>query len=52
MQKEDILRSQFIARLEDALDVNFGVSEIEIDTLEKFNEELYVPFLQGIVTGL
>lgn len=47
MQKEDILRSQFIARLEDALDVNFGVSEIEIDTLEKFNEELYVPFLQG-----
>ena len=47
MQKEDILRSQFIARLEDALDVNFGVSEIEIDTLEKFNKELYVPFLQG-----
>lgn len=47
MQKEDILRSQFIARLEDALDVNFGVSEIEIDTLEKFNEKLYVPFLQG-----
>lgn len=47
MQKEDILRSQFIARLEDALDVNFGVSEIEIDTLKKFNEELYVPFLQG-----
>lgn len=47
MQKEDILRSQFIARLEDALDVNFGVSEIEIDTLEKFNEELYIPFLQG-----
>ena len=38
MQKEDILRSQFIARLEDALDVNSGVSEIEIDTLEKFNE--------------
>ena len=24
-----------------------GVSEIEIDTLEKFNEKLYVPFLQG-----
>ena len=47
MKKEDILRSQFIARLEDALDVNFGVSETEIDTLEKFNEELYVPFLQG-----
>ena len=47
MQKEDILRSQFIARLEDALDVNFGVSEIEIDTLEKFNEELYVPFCRA-----
>jgi len=47
MLKEDSLRSQFIERLEDALDINFGVSEIRIDTFEDFREKLYVPFLQG-----
>lgn len=47
MLKEDSLRSQFIERLEDALDINFGVSEIKINTLDDFKTELYIPFLQG-----
>lgn len=47
MLKEDTLRSQLIERLEDALDINFGVSEIKINTLDDFKRELYVPFLQG-----
>ncbi len=47
MHKEDTLRSQFIERLEDALDINFGVSEIKIDTYEEFKNELYIPFRQG-----
>lgn len=47
MIKEDTLRSQFIERLENALDINFGVSEIKIDDLDAFKKELYVPFLQG-----
>lgn len=34
-------------KLEDALDVNYTVSEIKINTMEEFDEALYSPFLKG-----
>ena len=46
MIKEEIIKPQIVGKIEDALDINFNVSEISIDTFEKFNTELFVPFVQ------
>ncbi|MGN0560911.1 MAG: hypothetical protein ACI4K8_07630, partial [Candidatus Fimenecus sp.] len=35
-------------RLEDALDVSFAVSQIQIQTMEEFEAALFVPFQAGI----
>lgn len=47
MQKENYFLSPVIEKIEDALDVNFNVSETKIDTFEQFNDFLFTPFSQG-----
>lgn len=47
MLKEDFIKPQIVEKIEDALDINFNVSEVRIDTFEQFNYELFKPFNEG-----
>lgn len=47
MLKEEIVKPQIVEKIENALDINFNVSEIFIDSFENFETQLYLPFTQG-----
>lgn len=47
MLKDELIKSPIVEKIEDALDVNFNVSEIEVNTIEEFNSLLFTPFLNG-----
>lgn len=44
---QNLLRKRLHQKLLDVFDVNYAVSEIRIDTVDAFQKELYLPFLQG-----
>lgn len=47
MIRNEIIKSPIVEKIEDALDINFNVSIIKIDSFEEFEEELYKPFTEG-----
>ncbi|MCD7797532.1 MAG: FRG domain-containing protein [Clostridiales bacterium] len=47
INKEQIIEQKIIQKISDAIDVNYNVSQIKIDSFDDFYNKLYLPYKDG-----